>query len=149
MSDKSSEPNNDDQLWRQIELVEATLKNVGEGGAQWLKELCQVATQLLHCFREEAIPRHESELADIRENDIALQPRIEQVRKEDRRILASLTDACATIEALDEHAELTTEQADGIKQELDSVLADIRRQREAITKWLSESLLRDRGFSSS
>lgn len=129
----------------QISAVAAT--QASESPRTQLNDLKRSLDEFAQAFKKDVLPDHERQYGQIKEEDIALQPRINAMREEDDRLTALMAELQNAIGDIDE-STVTAERIVRVSKRIRGLVTDVRAQRDELSKWFSESLLRDRGFSS-
>jgi len=139
------------KLTDMLQALECLLRSEGEqdqrSSDDWLSDLKEKVDRLNIAFDAEVEHQHKEQFEQIREQDIALQPRIKAMQQEDRRLVALMVELQISLDAI-EPATLKQDRIRRITKRVQGVVSDIRNQQLALSKWFSESFLRARGFSS-
>lgn len=131
-----------------IDRLEETVQFDEQVPHDWRENARRYLDQLAKIFEEQILPGHAEQFEQIREEDLALQPRIKQMRAEDRDIVAHIEATRALLQAKSQGEELDASQIAVIVDEVQTLVRRIREQQKAMSKWFSEAFLRDRGFPS-
>lgn len=112
-------------------------------------QIQQTVDELVTTYVLEVVPRHQVQFEQTLEEDIALKPRIDQLREEDQEIVAGLNELRKEIAAACHKNHLRGQQLKKIADQAAHWAERIRSQDTKISKWFSEAFVRDRGFPSS
>ena len=120
---------------------------------RWINDVAESFNALCEFVNGELLRKHEQQYDMIREEDIALQPRIEQLREQDQtnngnsEALSSLIEeARKRLDETDGKVE-SEEQLDAIFHRGTQLVAEFRKQEQAIRSLVMESVNRDRGVA--
>ncbi len=121
--------------------------------ARWIATVRQALTTTLAIWEREIRPRHREAFARIRVEDLALQPRIEQLSKSDQALhdqlyeaLRQATEVEQTLQQSDGQIE-PSQPPDELVEQCTVMLIRFRKQERAIDTWFMEAFQRDRGVA--
>lgn len=119
--------------------------------SEWAGGVSRALNQVYEILRHQVIPQHEADFRQILSNDIALEPRVQELTAVDEELCQQLDSAlklAATIEqtllASDGQVEANA-QADRLFEKCMLLVIRLRKQEQAVNSWFVEALQRDRG----
>ncbi|MBW3597283.1 MAG: hypothetical protein KY475_08415 [Planctomycetes bacterium] len=142
------------QLAEALETLEQRLETPIVPGElrDWIEEAAEAADRVETLLKSQLNDTHGKLLAEIREQDEGLAPRVEQLQEDDARLREQLAEVVQIAHAL-RNAEDRVEPDEQLASEATSELVDkglelviaARKQETAIATWYVESFERDRG----
>jgi hypothetical protein len=141
-----------DEVVVRLEQALCTTRVPGEL-IDWVEPVRTSLRQSRHLVKEESMPRHKLAFLEMGKEDLALQPRIEQLRDEDSAILDDIVRAeelasaiCRRLETSDGKVE-EREKTDELFELGQSIALRLKKQEQDIRTWLMEAFQRDRGVA--
>lgn len=122
--------------------------------AAWLRKAREALREAGERFRDEEDAAHEQLRQDILREDIALAPRVEELKEKhedvrDRwiKIRMELEQLCEEAERAEPHEAKLDDEIERFKEKALSFVIAARSHETAITTWYMEALNRDRGIA--
>jgi hypothetical protein len=118
----------------------------------WVQSVQRALDGCVRALRGEFDYGHPQQYADILQQDLEIARQVEQLKEEDRAILADvgrfgeeLDHLAIVAKAVGRHESQAIEGANQVVQSGLMLVARVRKQQTAITTWLMEAYQRDQG----
>jgi hypothetical protein len=119
---------------------------------RWMSEVESAWKKLRTCLDWLIATRHPQDFAEIRQEDLELSPRVEQMRQEDAEIqqqAETLGQQIPPLQAAVAHVEpdeaRLAPRLEALARDALNFVIRVRKQEQAVRTWLGEAFNRDRG----
>jgi hypothetical protein len=140
-------------LERATDALEAAIVQTRVPGelSEWVGGVSRALNEVYELLSHQVIPQHKADFSQILSNDLALEPRVQELSAVDEELCQQLDSAlklAATIEqallASDGQLEANA-HAERLFEKCMLLVIRVRKQEQAVNSWFVEALQRDRG----